>query len=190
MKFHQISLPGAYLIEPEPRADDRGFFMRAFCEQEFADTGLVAHYPQINISGNRRRGTLRGFHYQLPPRSEVKVLRCIRGAVYDMMIDLRPQSPTYLKSFGAELTAENRTMLYTPAGFAHGYLALSDDAEVLYMASDTYSAADERGLRWNDPALDLSLPFEPEIISPKDAGWPDFDPDYHGVERFRALGPA
>lgn len=189
MIFHDLPLPGARLIEIEPRSDDRGFFARAFCEEEFAKAGLVPHYPQINMSGNRKRGTFRGFHYQLPPRAEVKVLRCIRGSVYDVMIDLRPQSPTYLKSCGAEISADNRKMLYTPMGFAHGYIALTDDAEVLYMASDTYSAADERGLRWNDPRFSIELPIAPEIISPKDAGWPDFDPEYHGVERFRELGP-
>jgi dTDP-4-dehydrorhamnose 3,5-epimerase len=187
MNFHATSLESAHLIELEKRGDDRGFFARLFCEKEFAAAGLVSRFVQINNSLTSQRGTLRGMHYQLAPAAEVKVVRCIRGALYDAIVDLRPDSPTYRQSFGAELTAENRLMMYVPRGFAHAILTLTDDTEALYLVSEFYSPESERGIRWDDPLLKVKWPIMPTEISQKDANWPDFDPVFHGVEKLRGL---
>jgi dTDP-4-dehydrorhamnose 3,5-epimerase len=187
MKFHMTPLDGACTVELEKRGDDRGFFARCFCEHEFAAHGLETCFVQINNSLNARKGTLRGLHYQLPPAAEVKVVRCVRGAMWDVIVDLRSHSPTYKKWFGADITAENRLMMYVPRGFAHAVLTLTDDAEALYLVSAFYAPEHERGLRWNDPAIGIEWPIEPAEISPKDANWPDFDPAFHGVELMRGL---
>ena len=190
MIFHETPLEGVRLIELEKRGDDRGFFARFFCENEFGAAGLDTRFAQMNNSLNTRRGTLRGLHYQLPPEGEVKVVRCIRGALWDVVADMRPDSPTFGKWFGAELTAENRLMMYAPRGFAHGFITLSDEAEALYLASNAYAPQFERGVRWNDPWLGIQWPAQPAEISPKDASWPDFDPAYHAVEQMRGLRAA
>jgi dTDP-4-dehydrorhamnose 3,5-epimerase len=187
MKFHPTSLGGAYLIELEKRGDERGFFARYFCEREFAAAGLETRYVQINDSLSARKGTLRGLHYQLPPSSEVKVVRCVRGAFWDVIVDLRPDSPSYRKWFGAELSAENRITMYVPRGFAHAILTLSDDVEAIYLVSASYAPEGERGLRWDDVAIGIEWPIKPTEISPKDAKWPSFDPAFHGVELMRGL---
>jgi dTDP-4-dehydrorhamnose 3,5-epimerase len=176
MKFTPTPLRDAWIIDLEPRADDRGFFSRVFCADEFAEHGLEATVAQGNLSFNHRAGTLRGMHYQLPPASETKLVRCIRGGVFDAVIDLRPDSETYLQSFGVELTADNRRSLYVPAMFGHGYLTLTDGAEVEYLVSEFYAPGRERGLRWDDPVMDVDWPVPVEVLSEKDANWPDFVP--------------
>jgi dTDP-4-dehydrorhamnose 3,5-epimerase len=187
VKFHPTTLQDARLIELERRGDDRGFFARLFCEREFEAAGLVSGFAQANNSLTAKKGTLRGLHYQLAPAAEVKVVRCVRGALYDLILDLRPDSPTFGQSFGAELTADNRLMMYVPRGFAHAILTLADDTEAIYLVSDFYSPQDERGVRWNDPRFGLQWPIQPAEISQKDASWPDFDPAFHGVELLRGV---
>jgi dTDP-4-dehydrorhamnose 3,5-epimerase len=174
MRFVSADLEGAFLIEPERRADDRGFFARTFCEAEFAAAGLVTRYVQANVSGNPRAGTLRGLHYQVAPHAEVKLVRCTRGAIFDVILDLRPRSPSYRRWQGFELTAEAGTLLYVPEGFAHGYQTLRDDTEVAYQVSRAYAPGAERGLRHDDPAFGIRWPLPVTAISEKDAAWPDF----------------
>ena len=176
MKFLPTPLAGAYTIELEKRGDDRGFFARLFCENEFAEAGLVTRFRQVNNSLTAAAGTLRGMHYQLPPAAEVKVVRCIRGALYDVIVDLRPDSPTYLEWFGAELSAENRAMMYVPRGFAHGFITLTDDTEALYFVSAFYAPEQERGVRFDDPRFGIRWPIAPKEMSGKDREWPDYDP--------------
>src|ERR1700678_1145679 len=155
MIFTETPLKGAYLIDLEKRGDERGFFARAYCEREFGDQGLVTRFVQINNSLSARKGTLRGMHYQLTPKAETKVVRCIRGALYDMILDLRPGSATFGNSFGAELTAENRRMMYVPKGFAHGFLTLADDTEPFYFVDEFYAPEHERCIRYDDPRFGL-----------------------------------
>lgn len=187
MKFIETPLKGAYLIELEKRGDNRGFFARFFCENEFGQQGLITRFVQINNSLTGKKGTLRGMHYQLQPDAEVKVVRCIKGALYDAILDLRPDSPTFGKSFGAELNEENRTMMYVPKGFAHGFVTLTDDTEALYLVSSSYSPSLERGIRYNDPRFAINWPVTPTEVSEKDAKWPDFDPAFHGIETLKGL---
>jgi dTDP-4-dehydrorhamnose 3,5-epimerase len=187
MLFTGIEIPGAFYIDIEKRGDDRGFFARYFCEKEFAAAGLHGTFPQINNSFSASAGTCRGLHYQLPPSSEVKVVRCIQGAVLDLIVDMRPDSPTFLQWHGATLTAENRRMFYVPAGCAHGLFSLKDNTEVIYQSSQYYHPESERGLKVNDERINISLPFEPVVISEKDMAWPDFDPAIHGVEMLRGM---
>ena len=187
MKFHRTSLEGAYLIELEKRGDDRGFFARFFCEKEFGAAGLETRFVQFNNSLTVNRGALRGLHYQLPPAAEVKVVRVIKGALWDVIVDLRAGSPTYRKWFGAELDEENRMMMYVPRGFGHGFVTLTDNVEALYLDSAFYSPEAERGLRWNDPAIGINWPAEPQEMSDKDRKWPDLDPEFRGVEAMRLL---
>jgi dTDP-4-dehydrorhamnose 3,5-epimerase len=177
--YEKTPFAGAFVIDLEKRGDDRGFFARLLCAQEFAEHGLTGRFVQVNNSLSAQRGTLRGLHYQLPPSSEIKLVRCIRGALYDAILDLRPGSSTFGKAFGVELTAENRRMIYVPEGFAHGFLTLEDETETVYFVSAEYDAEQERGIRWNDPAFDISWPFEPVVISDKDASHPDFDLSWH-----------
>jgi dTDP-4-dehydrorhamnose 3,5-epimerase len=179
MRFNPTPLPGAYLIELDKREDDRGFFARFFCEREFGEAGLDTRFVQINNSLSRDKGTLRGMHYQLGDAAEVKVVRCIRGALWDAILDLRQDSPTFGNSFGAELSAENRAMMYVPRGFAHGFMTLTTDVEALYLVSAFYAPASERGVRWNDPRFAIEWPAEPVVISDKDANQRDFDPAWH-----------
>jgi dTDP-4-dehydrorhamnose 3,5-epimerase len=187
MKFHASSLKGAYVIEQERRGDDRGFFARAFCADEFRRAGLESQFVQVNDALSAKKGTLRGMHYQVGNAAEVKVVRCIRGALFDMILDLRPESPTFGKSFGAELTAENRLMMYVPRGFAHGLVTLTENTEAFYLVSDYYAPEAERGVRWNDPTFDLQWPAAVTEISAKDSRWPDFDPQFHAVASLRNL---
>ena len=179
MIFNETPLPGAYVIDLEKRGDDRGFFARAFCENEFSTHNLVRHFVQANNSLSAQKGTLRGMHYQLAPKAETKMVRCIRGALYDVILDLRPGSSTFGQSFGAELSAENRRMMYVPKGFAHGFITLSNDAEALYFVDEFYAPEQERGVRWNDPKFNIQWPAEPVVLSDKDRNWRDFDPSWH-----------
>jgi dTDP-4-dehydrorhamnose 3,5-epimerase len=182
MKFLPTPLKDAYLIELEPTGDERGFFARLFCAEEFENAGLVANFCQVNNSLSAKKGTLRGLHYQLPPSAEAKLVRCIAGAVWDLILDLRPHSATFGHSFGAQLDSKNRTMMYVPRGFAHATLTLEDNVEILYLVSDSYNRAREKGIRWNDPRFSLKWPIEPVEISTKDANWPNFNSEFHGVE--------
>ena len=179
MKFTETPLKGAFVIELEKRGDDRGFFARFFCEREYQAHGLNPGIVQINNSFSKLKGTLRGMHYQLAPKAEDKIFRCVRGAIFDAIIDLRPYSPTILKSFVIELTAENRTMLYIPKGFAHGFMTLADDTETFYLVTEFYSPEHERGIRYNDPKFGIRWPLEPAVISDKDRRLPDFNPAIH-----------
>jgi len=172
MLIQPTPLAGAALIDLKLLEDDRGFFARSFCRQEFIDAGLEPLVEQANMSYNHKAGTLRGMHYQRDPHAETKLVRCIRGAIYDVIVDLRPDSETYLQHFGAELTADNRTSLFVPRNFAHGYISLTDGAEVHYQVSTAYAPGAEQGLRHDDPALGIDWPIEPVVISPKDAAWP------------------
>jgi len=187
MIFTETKIKGAYLIDLEKKGDDRGFFARFFCEKEFAAHGLVSRFVQINTSFTAKKGTLRGLHYQLPPAGEVKLMRCLRGAVLDLIVDLRPDSPSYMQWLGVELTEENRAMFYVPVGCAHSVLTLRDDTEILYPVSAFYAPDKERGLRFDDPILGIKWPVAPVEISDKDKRWPDFDPAYHGVEEMRGM---
>lgn len=175
MIFTPTGLAGAFVVEIEPRGDDRGFFARAFCRREFEKNGLQADFVQANTAFSKERGTLRGMHFQRPPHAEAKFLRCVRGAVFDVMIDLRPESPTRKKWFGVELTAENRKMVFVPEGFAHGYLTTAADTEVFYLVSAYYAPEAESGVRWDDPAFAIEWPLTADlIISHKDRAWPLF----------------
>jgi dTDP-4-dehydrorhamnose 3,5-epimerase len=185
--FHQTPLVTARLVELERSVDERGFFARAFCEREFREAGLEHNFVQVNNSFSSRCGTLRGLHYQLPPATEVKMVRCIRGAFYDVILDLRPDSPTFGRSFGAELSAENRLMMYVPRGFAHAILTLDDNTEALYLTSSFYVPGLERGVRWNDSRFGFEWPIAPVEISPKDRSWPDFDQGFHGLAHLAGL---
>jgi dTDP-4-dehydrorhamnose 3,5-epimerase len=176
MHFTRIKVAGAFLIEPEPIADERGFFARTWCREEFAANGLNPDLAQANISFNHRKGTLRGMHYQQPPHQEAKLVRCTRGAVFDVAVDLRPGSPTYRAWFGAELTDANRAMLYVPEGCGHGFLTLADDTEVAYQMSAPYAAAAARGVRWDDPAFGIEWPEEILVINERDRTYPDVAP--------------
>lgn len=179
MLFHETPLAGAYVIELEKRGDERGFFARAFCRDEFAQAGLTTTIVQVNNSLSGDVGTLRGMHYQLPPHAETKIVRCIRGALWDCILDLRPNSPSFGKCFGETLSAENRKMMYVPKGFAHGLITLEPNTEAFYLVDEFYHPESERGVRWNDPKFDIRWPIEPAVISEKDAGHRDFDADWH-----------
>lgn len=175
MIFHPTPLAGAYVIELEERADPRGFFARTFCAREFEEMGLKPTVAQANVSYNHLKGTLRGMHYQVPPAAETKLVRCTRGAIHDVIIDLRPESPSYLQHFGVDLTEENRKALYVPEMFAHGYLTLEDGAEVIYQVGEFYTPGYERGIRYDDPRFAIEWPVEVKVISDKDTNWPPFD---------------
>jgi dTDP-4-dehydrorhamnose 3,5-epimerase len=179
MQFLPTRLDGAYLIELDKREDERGFFARLFCEREFAEAGLETRFVQINNSLSRDRGTLRGMHYQLGEAAEVKLVRCVRGALWDVILDLRPASPSFGQSFGAELSGDNRRMMYVPRGFAHGILTLTEETEALYLVSAAYTPELERVVRWNDPRFAIGWPFAPIVISEKDANQRDFDLAWH-----------
>jgi len=174
MLFHKTNLQDAYLIDLAPRGDDRGMFARTFCATLFAKQGLVTDYVQQNMSRSSEKGTLRGMHRQLAPHSEVKVIRCVRGAIYDVIVDLRPESPTYLKWEGFELTEANLRQLYVPEGFAHGFQTLTDDVEVSYLVSAFYAPEAESGARHDDPAFGIKWPAPVSVMSEKDASWPDY----------------
>lgn len=172
MIFTETRLAGAYIVELEPRGDDRGFFARAFCRREFEAHGLEPAIAQTNISFNRRSGTVRGLHFQFPPAAETKLVRCSRGAIVDVIVDLRPESPTYLQHVAVELTADNRRALFVPRRFAHGYQVLEPDTETTYYVGEFYTPALESGLRYCDPALRIAWPLPPADMSEKDQRWP------------------
>jgi dTDP-4-dehydrorhamnose 3,5-epimerase len=176
MKFVETPLAGAFVIDPEPRVDDRGFFARVFCRDEFQAQGLELSVAQSNVSFNEHRATLRGLHYQIGPHREAKLVRCTTGAIFDAIVDVRPDSSTLRHWYGVELNANNHRMLYVPVGFAHGYLTLTDRTEVFYQVSEFYNAEFERGVRWDDPAFGIRWPFRPELISDKDRAHPLFEP--------------
>ncbi len=165
---------GVYVIAPERLGDNRGFFARAWCQREFEAAGLETTFVQCNLSFNVKKGTVRGMHYQKHPWEEVKLVRCTKGEIFDVIVDLEPTSPTYLKWFGIHLTENNHTMLYIPKNFAHGYQTLSDNTEIFYQVSQFYVPGSEGGLRWNDPKLGIKWPADVQVISEKDAAWPDF----------------
>lgn len=174
MIFHRTEIPGALLIEPTPHRDARGSFARTYCAEEFAGAGLPAEFVQISQSENPARGTLRGMHWQAAPDAEGKVVRCLAGAIYDVALDLRQGTAGFGRWQAFELNAENGHAVYLPPGVAHGFLTLAEGVQVSYMTTVAYAPESARGLRWNDPAFAISWPFEPLVISPKDAGWPDF----------------
>jgi dTDP-4-dehydrorhamnose 3,5-epimerase len=174
MKFTETGLDGAWIVDIEPMEDDRGFFARTWCAKELAEHGMAADVAQCNVSYNHLRATLRGMHYQLPPAAEAKFVRCTAGAVHDVIVDVRSGSPTYLQWVGVELSATNRRALYVPPLFAHGYLTLTDGAEVIYQVSEFYTPGAERGARFDDPAFGIEWPIEPEVLSAKDQAWQPF----------------
>ena len=172
MKFIATKLKGAWIVEPEPHGDARGFFARTFCAREFEANGLATTFAQCSVSLNRARGTLRGLHLQIAPACEAKLVRCTSGALYDVIVDLRPDSPTFLQHLGVELTARNRRALYIPEMFAHGFQTLEDDTEVFYQISEFYAPELARGLRSDDPKLGIQWPLPIATISDKDRNWP------------------
>jgi len=175
MIFRETKLPGAFIIEVQRLKDDRGFFGRSFCRHEFAGRGLNPEVAQCNISFNRDSGTLRGMHYQAAPHAEAKVVRCTRGGLYDVIVDLRRESPTFKQWIGQELTENNGWMLYIPAGFAHGFLTLVDNTEIFYQMSEFYHPESARGVRWNDPAFGIQWPTGVQVIlSERDRNWLDY----------------
>jgi dTDP-4-dehydrorhamnose 3,5-epimerase len=173
--FHETKLAGVFLVELERYTDERGFFARAFCVREFRKRGLHSAFVNTNVSFSRARGTLRGMHYQIPPHAEAKLVRCTRGAMFDVIVDLRPESETFEQWIGAELTQEDRRMLYVPEGFAHGFLTLTDHVEVTYQVSAFYAPAAERGFRYDDPAFAIEWPLDVRVVSEKDRRWPPYD---------------
>jgi len=174
MLFESTSLSDLVVIRPERHEDHRGFFARTFCEREFLNQGLATRFPQCNISFNTKRGTLRGMHYQREPRPEVKIVRCSRGAIIDVAIDLRPQSASYMQAFSIELSEDNRLSLYIPAGFAHGFQTLADNSEVLYHMGEFFDPDLSAGVRWNDPAFGIQWPIADPLMSDRDRSYPDF----------------
>ena len=176
MKFLETPVAGVYVVELETRSDSRGFFARSWCRREFEEAGLDPGLVQINVAFNPRAGTLRGMHYQRAPFEETKLVRCTRGAVHDIALDLRPDSPTFLRSASAELTADNHRMLYIPPGCAHGYQTLVDDSEVSYQTSQIYAPESATGVRYDDPAFALDWPLAVTLISDADRSWPAFEP--------------
>lgn len=175
MIFVETPLSGAFVVEPERIEDHRGFFARSFCQREFAARGMASTLVQCNISYNHKAGTLRGMHFQAAPHEEAKLVRCTMGAIHDVIVDLRPESPTYRQWFGVDLTADNRRMLFIPAGFAHGFQTLVDGSEVFYQMSEFFHADSGRGLRFDDPALDIRWPLDALIVSDRDRSYPLLD---------------
>lgn len=174
MKFTETKLKGSYVIEIENRKDDRGSFGRAWCMNEFREHGLNGNVCQINTSFTIKKGTVRGMHFQVDPYQETKLLRCTKGRIYDVMVDLRPESPTFLQWFGIELSDDNYKMVYVPENFAHGFISLVDNCEVYYPVTQFYTPGAERGIRWNDPSLKIEWPVPVEVVSEKDKNHPDF----------------
>ena len=179
MIFRECNLAGAYIIEQERVDDGRGFFARLFCRREFEAHGLETGLVQISHALTIEQGTLRGLHYQRPPCAETKIVSCVAGAVYDVILDLRPDSASFGQHVGAELSLANGAMMYVPKGFAHGYITLSSNTHLVYFMDAFYDRSCERGVRWNDPAFAIDWPAEPRVVSPKDAAHPDFDTRFH-----------
>ena len=176
MIFHATSLPDAFIVEPELLGDERGWFARAWCREAFAEHGLNVELAQCSLSYTRERATLRGMHYQRPPHGETKLVRVTRGAIYDVALDLRPDSVTFCQWSAVELTAENRKMSYIPDGFAHGFVTLTDDVEVFYQVSVPHEPASAAGVRWDDPAFNIDWPVDLPVLSERAASFPDFHP--------------
>ncbi len=174
MKFTETKLAGAYIIDLNKLEDDRGFFARTFCTQELEDHNLISNVEQANMSWNEKSGTMRGMHYQVDPYQETKLVRCVRGALYDVIIDLRADSKTYGEWVGLELTADNHRALFVPRDFAHGFVTLEDNTDAFYMVSQSYVPNAESGIRWNDPKFAIDWPIQPTIVSEKDANWDDY----------------
>lgn len=174
MIFTETRLAGAYVIEIERHEDERGFFARTFCAREFGERGLATRFVNTNLSRTLSKGTLRGLHYQVPPDAEAKLVRCTRGAIWDAVVDLRPDSPTAGEWVGVELSRDSGRMVYVPEGFAHGFLTLTDDVEAVYQISAFYAPESERGLRWDDPAIGIEWPAPVRIVSEKDRAWPPY----------------
>jgi len=177
MRFRETPLSGAWVVEPEQAGDARGWFARIRCEKEFAERGLEGRAVQVSLSHNRNRGVLRGMHFQLPPSAETKLVRCVGGAIHDVIIDLRPESETFKGHFSIQLSAENHLALYVPRGFAHGFQALEDETQVLYEMSEYYAPELGRGVRWDDPAFGIDWPVPDPIMVDRDREYPDFDPE-------------
>jgi dTDP-4-dehydrorhamnose 3,5-epimerase len=175
MHFRETTIPGAFLIDVEPRRDARGFFARAWCAEELAERGLCNRVVQCNIGHNEREGTIRGIHWQREPHAEVKIVRCTHGAIFDVIVDMRLDSPAFGRHFAVELSAANHQLLYIPAGVGHGYQTLTDGAEIFYQASEVFVPEVSAGLRYNDPALAIRWPREVTVIAPRDLTWPDFE---------------
>jgi dTDP-4-dehydrorhamnose 3,5-epimerase len=176
MRLTPTNLPGVVMVDITPHEDERGLFARVYDEAVFKAAGLPHHWPQSSLSFNRKRGTLRGMHYQKEPKGEPKLVRCARGRIFDVAVDLRPQSPTYRRWIGLELSADNRRALYIPPGCAHGFITLEDECEVAYQIGEDYVAELARGVRWNDPAFAIAWPIEPTMMAERDAGYADFAP--------------
>ncbi|HEV2397936.1 MAG TPA: dTDP-4-dehydrorhamnose 3,5-epimerase [Candidatus Sulfotelmatobacter sp.] len=176
MIFRETRLPGVFEINLEPSNDSRGFFARSWCQKEFEDQALDIRVAQCNISFNIRSGTLRGMHYQAAPKAEAKLVRCTSGSIYDVVIDLRPESPTFKNWIAAVLTPDAHNMMYVPGGCAHGFLTLADNSEVFYQMSEFYSPDAARGVRWDDPAFQIMWPSSVQVISERDRTYPDFEP--------------
>jgi dTDP-4-dehydrorhamnose 3,5-epimerase len=174
MTFTETQLSGAFIVDPEPIEDHRGFFARTWCQREYEAHHLNPRLAQSSVSFNKKKGTLRGMHYQIPPHAEAKLVRCTRGAIYDVIIDLRPESRTFKQHVAVVLTADNRRMLYVPEGLAHGFQTLQDDTEVFYQMSEFYFPEHARGVRWNDPAFGIVWPENDPTIAERDRNYPDF----------------
>jgi len=174
MRFAATEIPGVVLVEAEPRTDERGAFARLHCPAEFAAAGFPFVPAQTSLSRNPHAGTLRGLHYQPAPHAETKLVRCVRGRIFDVAVDLRPQSPTHRRWTAAELSAENARALLVPEGVAHGFLTLEPDTDVLYQIAPMYAPGHEAGVRWDDPAFGIAWPAPPRVISPRDAAYPEY----------------
>jgi dTDP-4-dehydrorhamnose 3,5-epimerase len=185
VKLLALDLPRAHLVELEPHVDDRGFFARTWCSKEFAEAGLPSEIVQTNVSQTRQRRTIRGLHYQRPPSREGKLVRCLKGGIYDVIVDIRPDSPTFLRHLGVELTPTNRRAIYIPPGFAHGFMTLEPETEVWYQMTDYYQPGLGGGMRWDDPVLSIEWPHEPSTINERDATYPDLNRD--DFECFRGV---
>ena len=182
MRFVETPLAGAYTIELEPFLDERGLFARTFCLKEFSKIGFNKQIVQINHSLTKEKGAIRGMHYQLPPACETKIIRCVQGRVFDVMVDIRTGSPTFKQWYGVELSKDNMRMIFIPEGFAHGFQALTDNAELIYHHSEFYSPEYEYGLRFDDPALTIKWPLTVGAVSPKDQGYPLINSNFNGIE--------
>lgn len=182
MIFHKTPLAGAYSIDLEPFRDERGLFARTFCQKEFKQIGHHKAFVQLNHSRNIHKGTIRGMHYQNPPFAEIKLVRCIKGSVYDVIIDIRKNSPTYLQHYGLVLSESNMKMIYIPEGFAHGFQTLEDNSELIYHHTDFYTPGVESGLKFDDPSVGIKWPLAPTIISDKDQNYPPIDQVFTGIE--------
>lgn len=181
MTFTETDLKGSYLISLEPFSDERGWFARTYCKKEFAEIGHDKEWVQLNHSFTASKGTIRGIHFQLPPYREIKMVRCVAGAVYDVIVDVRAGSNTFLQWFGTELSAANKKMLYIPEGFAHGFQCLTDDCELIYLHSEFYVPNAEGGILYNDPKVAINWPLPVHTLSPRDAGHPYLDEKFKGI---------